>query len=87
MNHFQIVVKGSQVCNKRLVLSIYALLVVSLLLTGCASVHTQQEWERVNAFAIEKTGVEVRWEQSEEDVRATKEEVNRLLSDGLTMDN
>lgn len=66
-------------------LFVYVFLIVSL--TGCASVQTGQEWERVRAFAVERTGVETRWEQSEDDVKKTQEEVGRLLSDGLTMDD
>src|SRR3989304_2236085 len=67
--------------------SIYTFLIFSLFLSGCASVQTQQEWERVRAFATERTGIETHWEQTEEDVKVTKEEVNKLLSDGLTEDN
>ncbi len=63
------------------------LLTISLFLTGCTSVQTTQEWERVKAFTIERTGREARWEQTEEDVKATKEEVNKLLPDGLTEDD
>ncbi len=66
---------------------IYALLTIILFLTGCASVQTQQEWERVSAFTRERTGMETRWEQTEEDAKDTKEEVNKLLSDGLTEDD
>ena len=64
--------------------SIYTFLIFSLFLSGCASVQTQQEWEKVKAFSMERTGAEIRWEQTEEDVKVTKEEVNKLLSDGLT---
>lgn len=64
----------------------YCLFAIILLLTGCASIQTQQEWERINIFAIERTGIEIKWEQSEEDVRAVEDEVKRLLSDGITMD-
>jgi cobalt-zinc-cadmium efflux system outer membrane protein len=66
----------------KIYISIYIFLILSL--AGCASVQTQQEWEKVKAFSLERTGVEARWEQTEEDVKITKEEVNKLLSDGLT---
>lgn len=64
----------------------YSLFAIILLFTGCASVQTQQEWERIRMFAIERIGVEIKWEQSEEDTGAIKAEVKRLLVDGITMD-
>lgn len=64
----------------------YFLFAIILLLTGCASVQTHQEWERVNHFALERTGIEIKWEQSEEDAKAVKDEVKKLISDGITMD-
>src|SRR3989304_9617271 len=67
--------------------SIYTFLIFSLFLSGCASVQTQQEWERVRAFATERTGIETHWEQTEDDVKVKREEVNKLLSDGLTEDD
>jgi outer membrane protein TolC len=48
-------------------------------------VQTQEEWERVNRFALKRTGIEIKWEQSEEDAKAVKEEVKKLISDGITM--
>jgi len=66
---------------------IFTFATLFLFLTGCASVQTTQEWEKVNAFATERTGIETHWEQTEEDVKVTKEEVNKLLSDGLTDDD
>lgn len=64
----------------------YCIFAIILLLTGCASVQTQQEWERINQFSVERTGIEIIWEQSEKDAMAVKEEVKRLVSDGITMD-
>src|SRR4030042_3740225 len=58
-----------------------------ILLSTCASVQTQHEWERVNAFAMERTGIETHWQQTEEDAKITKEEVNKLLLDGLSVDD
>ena len=55
-----------------------------LFLTGCASVQTQEEWKKVRTFAIERTGIETHWQQTREAARAIREEVNKLLSDGLT---
>lgn len=64
----------------------YCLFAIILLFTGCASIQTQQEWERINMFALERTGFEVKWEQSEEDIDAVKAEVKKLLAGGITMD-
>ncbi len=57
---------------------------VFLLLTACASVQTHEEWERVKASAFERTGAEIKWEQTEEDVKAVQAEAGTLLSDGLS---
>jgi cobalt-zinc-cadmium efflux system outer membrane protein len=59
-------------------------LLFSLFFAGCASVQTQKEWEKVKAFSKERTGIETRWQQTEEDIRVAKESANKLLSDGLT---
>ncbi len=65
----------------------YYLLIAILLITGCASVQTKQEWERLYTFTKERVGAEIQWEQSEEDKRLIDEKVKELLSDGLTMDD
>src|SRR3990172_2982593 len=67
--------------------SIYTFLILFLFVSGCASVQTQQEWERVRAFATERTGIETHWQQTEENAKVTKEEVNKLLLDGLSDDD
>ncbi len=64
----------------------YCIFAVIFLLTGCASVQTQQEWKRVKHFSVERTGIEIIWEQSEKDAMAVKEKVKRLVSDGITID-
>ncbi|MEW6001669.1 MAG: TolC family protein [Nitrospirota bacterium] len=77
-------------CLPRHVISLKLILMIAgfvLLLMSCASVQTSQEWEKVKTFAAEHTGVETHWEQTEEDAKVTKEEVNKLLSDGLTEEN
>jgi len=65
----------------------YYLFIAILLITGCASVQTKQEWEDVFTFTKERVGAEIQWEQSEEDRRLIDEKVKVLLSDGLTMDD
>jgi hypothetical protein len=69
--------RASKICS-----SIYIFLILSL--ASCASVQTQQEWKKVKAFSMERTGVETRWQQTEEDIRVAKESADKLLSDGLT---
>ncbi|MEW6417150.1 MAG: TolC family protein [Nitrospirota bacterium] len=71
--------------NKRVY--IFISFAIILFLIGCASVQTTEEWKMVNAFATERTGVSINWQQTEEDVRVTNEEVNKLLIDGLTEDD
>jgi len=63
---------------------IYIFLIFSL--TACASVQTAQEWEKTKAFAVERTGMEPRWEQTADDAEFIQNEVSKLLSDGLTED-
>lgn len=65
----------------------YTFLAITLFLTGCASVQTVQEWNRVKAFTKDRTGAETRWEQTDKDVKDTQAEVNKLLSDGLTIED
>lgn len=54
-----------------------------LVLAGCATVQTDEEWARVGSFAKERIGAEARWEQTAEDAQATQAEVNTMLADGL----
>ena len=65
--------------------SIYIFLI--LFLASCAGIQTTQEWEKVKTFSAERTGVSVQWEKTEDDAKFIKEEVNKLLSDGLTEDD
>src|SRR4030067_532537 len=67
--------------------SIYIFLIFSSFLTGCAGIQTTQEWEKVKTFSAERTGASVQWEKTEDDAKFIKEEVNKLLSDGLTEDD
>lgn len=66
---------------------IYLLFALFFFLSGCASVQTVQEWQKIKSFAIERTGNEIIWQKSEEDEKKIKEEINKLLSDNLTMDD
>ncbi len=60
------------------------LLSVMLLLVGCASVKTGQEWVKLQDIAKERTDQELLWEQTEEEQRAILKEVEALLADGLS---
>jgi len=55
-----------------------------LVLVGCASVNTGQEWKRFQGMAKERTDQELLWEKSEEEQAAILKEVDELLSDGLS---
>lgn len=57
---------------------------VMLLLIGCASVKTGQEWERFHEITKERTDQELLWEQTEEEQRAILKEVEALLADALS---
>jgi cobalt-zinc-cadmium efflux system outer membrane protein len=60
------------------------LLSLMLLLVGCASVKTRQEWVKLQDIAKERTDGELLWEQTEEEQRAILKEVEALLADGLS---
>jgi len=57
---------------------------VMLLLLGCASVKTGQEWVQFQDIAKERTDGELLWEQTEEEQSAILKEVEALLADGLS---
>lgn len=57
-----------------------------LVLVGCASVQTDEEWSRFKKTSAERTGHELLWEQSEEEEALIHNEVKALLTDGLTRD-
>jgi cobalt-zinc-cadmium efflux system outer membrane protein len=58
---------------------------VSMALTGCASVNTAREYETARESAIRITGHPIRWEQSPHDKSLTGAEVDRMMEDGLSM--
>jgi cobalt-zinc-cadmium efflux system outer membrane protein len=59
-------------------------LVILLLLVGCASVKTAQEWTRVQDITRERTKQELIWEKSNEEEQAIRKEIDALLADGLS---
>lgn len=63
------------------------LFIISLILSGCATVETKEEWLKINTFSIEKTGMDLFWQKNEDDERLIKEEIKKLLSDGLSMED
>lgn len=61
-------------------------LLLVLLASGCASVQTGEEWSRLKTNVQERTGYELIWEQSEREEKVVREEVAKLLANGLTRD-
>ncbi len=62
-------------------------MIVFLIVQGCATVETEKEWDRITNIGQERVGHPVIWEQSEREKRAIQEEMERLLSDGLSRDD
>jgi cobalt-zinc-cadmium efflux system outer membrane protein len=59
-------------------------MLILLLLLGCASVKTGQEWGKFQEIAKERTEQELLWEKSEEEQATILKEVDDLLRDGLS---
>jgi len=59
-------------------------LIVLLLLVGCASVKTGQEWREFQEIAKERTNQGLLWEKSEEEQAAIRKDVDELLAGGLS---
>jgi outer membrane protein TolC len=57
---------------------------VLLLLIGCASVKTGQEWKRFQDIAKERVDQGLLWEKSEEEQASIRKEIDKLLADGLS---
>ncbi len=55
-------------------------------LASCAQIDSSREWDRTKRGALELTGYEPRWARSDEAKASVRTEIDRLLSDGLTMD-
>lgn len=60
------------------------LLSLILVIVGCASVKTGQEWRRFQGTVRDRADQEPLWEKSEEEQAVIQKEVNELLADGLT---
>ncbi|MBW2307866.1 MAG: TolC family protein [Deltaproteobacteria bacterium] len=54
------------------------------MLVGCATVRTDEEWGRFQETAYKLTSRQLLWEKSEEEQAAIREEVDKLLLDGLS---
>lgn len=63
------------------------LFIASLFLSGCATVETKEEWQRIDLFSVEKTGMNILWHKNGDDERLIKDEIKKLLSDGLSMED
>lgn len=66
---------------------IFFVFIISLIFSGCVSVETKEEWQRITNFYVDKAGSQVLWQKTEDDERLIKEEIKNLLSDGLSMDD
>ena len=62
-------------------------LLAATVLTGCASVAIDQNFAEVERFAREQAGSEVRWLRSDAEREAMRGEVDRLLTQPLTIDD
>ena len=65
---------------------IFGILIFPLLVTGCATVNPQKDFEAVSLSSKMKTGHAVTWQQTPEDKAQTKIAVEELLLDGVTRD-
>ena len=59
-------------------------IILLVLLIGCASVKTGQEWGMFQDLARDRTDQELLWEKSTEDQYVIRKEVEQLVSDGLS---
>jgi cobalt-zinc-cadmium efflux system outer membrane protein len=57
-----------------------------LLLLGCATVKTDEEWSQFKETSRERTGHELLWEQSEGEEASIRKEIKEILADGLSRD-
>ena len=57
---------------------------LTMLLTACATVKTDHEWERVRAITKERTGEEIIWEESPREELEIQHEIEELTADGLS---
>ncbi|MGD8984287.1 MAG: TolC family protein [Desulfobacteraceae bacterium] len=57
-----------------------------LMLLGCATVKTDEEWSRFKKKSSERTGHELLWEQSEGEETSIRKEIKEILADGLSRD-
>ena len=60
------------------------ILLMAFVVGGCATVRTDQEWNRIENLAENRLGEQVIWEESETERQHIQEEVKRLLDDGLS---
>jgi len=57
-----------------------------LVLLGCATVKTDEEWSQFKKTSRERTGHELLWEQSEGEEASIRKEITEILADGLSRD-
>jgi cobalt-zinc-cadmium efflux system outer membrane protein len=54
------------------------------LLIGC--VDPEPEWKQVNDYSLERTGVDIHWQENKEDEQLINQRVKKLLANGLSED-
>ncbi len=64
----------------------FAILIIPLLITGCATVNPQKDFDAVSLSSQMKTGYTVTWQQTPEDEAQTQRAVEELLMDGVTQE-
>lgn len=57
-----------------------------LVLLGCATVKTDEEWSQFKKTSRERTGHELLWEQSGGEQVSIRKEIKEILADGLSRD-
>jgi len=64
----------------------FAILIIPLLVTGCATVDPKNDFDAVSLSSQMKTGYTVTWQQTPEDETQTQRAVEELLMDGVTQE-
>ena len=64
----------------------FAILIIPLLVTGCATVNPQKDFDAVSLSSQMKTGYTVTWQQTPEDEAQTQRAVEELRMDGVTQE-
>ena len=71
---------------RRNTIILLAIILPFLVLLGCATVKTDEEWSQFKKTSRERTGHELLWEQSEGEQVSIRKEIKEILADGLSRD-